>query len=95
MNWDREVDLVVAGAGAGGMAAALTARILGLDVLIAEKTDRVGGSTAISGGAVWLQSPGCRSIVVHRIAPWHPIVLSRSAHQWGPGDGPAVGPVTG
>ncbi|NLD56014.1 MAG: FAD-binding protein [Burkholderiaceae bacterium] len=54
MNWDREVDLVVAGAGAGGMAAALTARILGLDVLIAEKTDRVGGSTAISGGAVWL-----------------------------------------
>ncbi len=58
MNWDREVDVVVAGAGAGGMAAALTASILGLDVLIAEKTAHVGGSTAISGGAVWL--PGNR-----------------------------------
>jgi succinate dehydrogenase/fumarate reductase flavoprotein subunit len=36
------------------MAAALTASIEGLDVLIVEKTDKVGGSTAISGGAVWI-----------------------------------------
>lgn len=53
-QWDHEVDVVVVGAGAGGMAAALTASIHGLDVLMAEKTDRIGGSTAISGGAVWL-----------------------------------------
>lgn len=53
MRWDREVDVVVIGAGAGGMAAAVTASVEGLSVLILEKTDRIGGSTAVSGGVVW------------------------------------------
>ncbi len=52
-SWDHEVDVVVVGAGAGGMAGALTAHIEGCKVLLVEKTDRVGGSTAVSGGAVW------------------------------------------
>lgn len=52
--FDREVDVVCVGAGAGGMSAALTAAIEGLDVLIVEKTPFVGGSTAVSGGAVWI-----------------------------------------
>ena len=47
------VDLLVIGAGTG-MAAALAAREHGLDVLIAEKTGYVGGSTARSGGAFWI-----------------------------------------
>ena len=51
--WDQEVDVIVVGAGAGGMAAALTAHAGGCSVLIVEKSDRIGGSTAISGGAVW------------------------------------------
>ena len=41
-------DVVVIGSGAGGLAAALTAKLEGLDVLVIEKTDRIGGSTAIS-----------------------------------------------
>lgn len=51
--WDHETDVLVVGSGAAGMAAALTAHIEGAQVLLVEKTDRIGGSTAISGGAVW------------------------------------------
>lgn len=52
--FDREVDLLVFGAGAGGMTAALTGAIAGLDVLLCEKTDMVGGTTATSGGTTWV-----------------------------------------
>ncbi|MDF2894210.1 MAG: 3-ketosteroid-delta-dehydrogenase [Rhodococcus erythropolis] len=48
-----EVDLLVIGSGTG-MAAALAAHELGMSVLIVEKTQYVGGSTARSGGAFWL-----------------------------------------
>ena len=50
----QEVDLVVLGSGAGGMTAALTAAILGLDVLLIEKTEWVGGTTARSAGSLWV-----------------------------------------
>ncbi len=50
------VDVVVAGSGAAGMTAALTARHLGLSVLVIEKTGYFGGSTARSGGGIW--APG-------------------------------------
>ncbi len=49
-------DVLVAGAGAGGMAAALAARDTGATVLLVEATDLVGGSTALSGGVIW--TPG-------------------------------------
>ncbi len=48
------VDLVVIGSGAAGMSAAITAHDLGLSVVVLEKTDRFGGSTALSGGATWI-----------------------------------------
>ena len=47
-------DLVVVGAGAAGFAAALTARREGLDVLLLEKRDVVGGTTARSGTWIWV-----------------------------------------
>jgi 3-oxosteroid 1-dehydrogenase len=53
---DAEFDMVVAGSGAAGMTAALTATDLGLSVLVIEKTGTFGGSTARSGGGIW--APG-------------------------------------
>jgi 3-oxosteroid 1-dehydrogenase len=47
-------DVVVVGAGAGGMMAANRAHDLGLSVLIVEKSDRFGGTSAVSGGAIWV-----------------------------------------
>ncbi len=54
IQWDQTVDAVVVGTGASGMSAALSAHFEGLDVLLIEKSAWIGGSTAISGGAVWL-----------------------------------------
>ncbi len=54
MDVEREVDLLVAGAGPAGMAAALVASIEGLDVLLCEKSDQVGGTGATSAGTLWI-----------------------------------------
>ena len=48
------VDLVVIGAGAAGMTAALTAAVEGLNVLLCEKADQLGGTTATSAGTIWI-----------------------------------------
>lgn len=53
-QWDRSVDLVIAGSGGGGMVAGLAALDCGLEPLIIEKQPLVGGSTGLSGGIVWL-----------------------------------------
>jgi len=52
--FDETVDAVVVGSGAAGLTAALVAKSAGLDVVVLEKTDRIGGNTAMSGGAVWI-----------------------------------------
>lgn len=52
--WDVETDLLVAGAGAAGMTAALVGALEGLEVVLCEKTDKVGGTTAFSAGSVWI-----------------------------------------
>lgn len=49
-----ETDVVVIGSGAAGLTAAITARQLGLEVLVVEKTALFGGTTAYSGGAPWI-----------------------------------------
>jgi succinate dehydrogenase/fumarate reductase flavoprotein subunit len=50
----RHCDLLVIGAGAGGLAAAVTAAFHGLSVIVAEKTESFGGTTAWSGGWLWI-----------------------------------------
>lgn len=52
------VDVLVVGTGASGMSAAVTAAFHGLEVLVVEKEARYGGTTARSGGWLWI--PGTR-----------------------------------
>jgi 3-oxosteroid 1-dehydrogenase len=51
---EETFDFVVIGGGGGSMAAALLMRALGKSVVILEKTDLVGGTTARSGGVMWI-----------------------------------------
>ncbi|CAN5407639.1 hypothetical protein BH10PSE16_BH10PSE16_20470 [soil metagenome] len=55
---DAAYDVVVVGAGGAGMAAALYAAIDGASVLLIERSEFVGGTTAWSGGTTWI--PGTR-----------------------------------
>lgn len=48
-----DTDVIVAGSGAAGLTAALTAANLGLRVLLVEKAPVLGGTTVVSGGSVW------------------------------------------
>jgi 3-oxosteroid 1-dehydrogenase len=53
-RWDEERDVVVVGSGFGGMAATLFAAKKQLDVLLCEKSDKFGGTSASSGGIIWI-----------------------------------------
>lgn len=52
--WDQETDLLVVGTGAAGLTAAVVAANEGLKVLVIEKTEFYGGTTAFSGGVAWI-----------------------------------------
>ena len=61
-----DCDLLVVGSGAGGLAAAVTAALLGLSVIVAEKATRVGGTSAWSGGWMWVPgNPLAREAGIH------------------------------
>jgi 3-oxosteroid 1-dehydrogenase len=54
-NWDHSFDVVVVGSGNGGLTAALCAYEMGArEVLVIEKSARCGGTSALSGGGVWI-----------------------------------------
>jgi len=54
MTEATETDVIVVGSGAAGLATACTAREMGLDVVLLEKEPRYGGTTALSGAAIWI-----------------------------------------
>lgn len=52
--WQNVFDVVVVGSGAAGLVAATLAADGGASVLLLEKSDQLGGTTALSGGAAWI-----------------------------------------
>lgn len=53
-TWDHAVDVLVVGTGAGAMTAALRAAHAGASVLMVEKGKQYGGTSATSGGGLWI-----------------------------------------
>jgi 3-oxosteroid 1-dehydrogenase len=58
-EWDEEVDILVIGSGAGGLTVAVSTAAQGASALVVEKGRYYGGSSATSGGVVWI--PASRS----------------------------------
>ncbi len=53
-NSTPEFDVIVVGSGAGALLAAIRASDEGLKPLVIEKADLVGGTSALSGGGIWI-----------------------------------------
>ncbi len=53
-EWDEVFDVVVAGSGGGALTAALLAADGGASVVVVEKDQFIGGTTAVSGGDMWI-----------------------------------------
>src|SRR3954449_5125817 len=53
-TWDHEADVVIAGYGVAGAAAAVEAARAGADVLVLERTGSWGGAAAMAGGFIYL-----------------------------------------
>ena len=54
MEFEHITNVVVVGSGAAGLTAAIAARDAGCEVIVLESMDKVGGSTAKSGGGIWI-----------------------------------------
>ncbi|SDT52436.1 FAD-dependent oxidoreductase [Actinoplanes derwentensis] len=65
MRTEEEYDVVVVGSGAAGMTAALAAAHLNLRALVVEAATKYGGSTARSGGGLWMPGPEAATYLKH------------------------------
>lgn len=54
LSWDETVDVVVVGSGAAGVAAALSAQHHGAAAIVLERSDKLGGTSAVSAGVPWI-----------------------------------------
>lgn len=58
IDGQRQCDVLIIGSGAGGLSTAIVAKKHGLDVLVVEKESCFGGTTAFSGGVLWIPANG-------------------------------------
>ncbi|HWS35934.1 MAG TPA: FAD-dependent oxidoreductase [Actinoplanes sp.] len=65
MTTEEEYDVVVVGSGAAGMTAALAAAHLDMKVVVVEAAAKYGGSTARSGGGLWMPGPEASTYLKH------------------------------
>jgi len=54
MDWDLGTDVIIVGSGGAGLTAAILAHDNGARVTVVERSDKVGGTTAVSGGGLWI-----------------------------------------
>src|SRR5690349_18573476 len=94
---EDEFDVIVVGSGGAGMTAALTAAHHGLSAVVVEKAEVYGGSTARSGGGLWLpgnevlsragvpaDADGARAYLAHIAGPEVPPERQRAFLEHGP-----------
>ncbi|WP_341317037.1 FAD-dependent oxidoreductase [Paraburkholderia sp. IMGN_8] len=74
-------DVLVIGSGAGGLSTAITARKQGLDVIVIEKEAFFGGTTAYSGGVLWI--PGNRHAQSHHVSDTREAALTYLRNETG------------
>jgi 3-oxosteroid 1-dehydrogenase len=88
--WDDAYDFIIVGSGAGSVVAALAMQRAGRTPLIIEKTDKLGGSTAMSGGVFWVPNNALmREAGVDDSYEQARAYLNACAGDSGPGSSPA------